>query len=110
MLHSINRASLDWMPKNVWGPIKWKELHYRGLIDLPMDDEKEWFDNFCEALPCPHCREHFAAFVKKKAPDLTSRENFFAWTVAAHNAVNQATGKAQLSVDEARQLHWVEPE
>jgi hypothetical protein len=29
-LKAIDESSLAWMPKSVWGPIKWKELHVRA--------------------------------------------------------------------------------
>jgi hypothetical protein len=105
MRQSINRASLDWMPKSVWGPIKWKELHYRGLVELPMEEEDEWFFAFREGLPCPKCRQHFDDFVKRNPPDFRSRKRFFAWTVTAHNHVNRALGKSTLTLRQARALH-----
>jgi hypothetical protein len=108
-LESINSSSLEWMPKEVWGPIKWRELHYRGLIKLPMDDEWDWFNSFRKGLPCPKCRKHFEMFVQKNPPDLSSRPKFFAWTVAAHNHVNEALHKKTVSVEKARRLHHLPP-
>jgi hypothetical protein len=108
MLKSINAHSLDWMPRSVWGPIKWKELHVRALSPFPMSEEAQWFDAFLAGLPCPKCREHFKGFLEQTPPDFTSREAFFNWTVQAHNFVNEATGKPLLDVDEARSLHVCE--
>jgi len=105
MAETINYRSLEWMPKSVWGPIKWKELHWRALITLPIEEEKAWFDAFMESLPCAKCRLHFAEFVGSQPPDFRSRERFFDWTVRAHNHVNQATGKAVLTMEEARLEH-----
>src|SRR4030095_16034680 len=53
----------------VWGPIKWKELHTRGLIDLSMDEEQKWFETYVEGLPCPKCRSQFQAFLADHPPD-----------------------------------------
>jgi hypothetical protein len=93
------------MPKSVWGPIKWKELHARALSPLPMDDEPPWFEAYLEGLPCPKCRVHFEEFVRRCPPDFDSRDAFFNWTVRAHNHVNQANGKPVLSIDAAHQAH-----
>ena len=105
VLESINDSSLAWMPKEVWGPIKWKELHVRALAPLPMDDEPKWFEAFTKGVPCPKCREHFCSFLEAHPPAFNSREAFFDWTVAAHNFVNSATGKQSVSLSAARQLH-----
>lgn len=102
---SIDKASLEWMPKNVWGPIKWRELHARGLIKLSIAGEQVWFDDFIRGLPCPDCRKHFEAFVLKNPPVLESRRAFFAWTVKAHNHVNAHTGKPLVTVAEAYLIH-----
>jgi hypothetical protein len=105
MLEAIDENSLSWMPKTIWGPIKWKELHVRALSPFPMDEERDWFGAFLAGLPCPKCREHFNVFLEENPPDFSSREAFFEWTVRAHNDVNEATGKRVISVGEARELH-----
>jgi hypothetical protein len=107
---AIDQRSLEWMPKSVWGPIKWKELHTRGLLDLSMDDEQKWFETFVEGLPCLKCRQHFEAFLTEHPPDLSSRPNFFAWTVRAHNHVNEALGKPRMTEEQARQAHSFVPD
>ena len=58
-LKAIDHRSLEWMPKDVWGPIKWRELHARALSNLPMAGEEEWFVAYVEGLPCARCRRHF---------------------------------------------------
>src|SRR4030095_12202561 len=97
----IDKSALAWMPKSVWGPIKWKELHTRALMDAPMAGEEVWFDDFVRGLPCPKCRNHFEEFLKVRPPDMSSRTAFFAWTVNAHNHVNEATKKRLITMDEA---------
>jgi hypothetical protein len=104
MSDPINTASLEWMPKQVWGPIKWKELHTRALIPLSPDELKDWFGGFMASLPCEECRTHFNQWVLDNPPDFTK---FFAWTVAAHNEVNEKTGKPSVSEEEARIIHGV---
>jgi hypothetical protein len=110
MAEAIDEKSLEWMPKSVWGPIKWKELHTRGLIELGMEHEADWFTSFVDGLPCPKCRDHFCAFIEQSPPDFRSRSHFFAWTVAAHNYVNQATQKPSLTVEAALKVHRFDPE
>lgn len=102
---AIDYHSLEWMPKSVWGPIKWRELHCRALAPLPMDQEEEWFRNYREGLPCTKCRTHFENYIAQCPPDFRSRPDFFTWTVNAHNHVNQALGKRHVSLPEARRLH-----
>ena len=102
---AISQSSLEWMPKSVWGPIKWKELHTRALCSLATDNEHEWFAAFVAGLPCPKCREHFKQFVQAQPPDFESRSKFFSWTVAAHNFVNRHNGKPEIPPDIARQMH-----
>jgi hypothetical protein len=70
-----------------------------------MDGEQVWFDDFVRELPCPKCRAHFEEFVQKNPPDLSTREDFFKWTVDAHNAVSLALGKPTVSLDEAKRLN-----
>jgi hypothetical protein len=110
MSDAIDESSLEWMPKSVWGPIKWKELHTRGLVDLPMDNEGRWFSAYVAGLPCTKCRQHFEQFLAAHPPDFKSRHDFFAWTVEAHNFVNEATGHPRLNIDEARKVNRFAPD
>jgi hypothetical protein len=105
MAQAIDHKSLEWMPKSVWGPIKWKELHCRALAPLPMDGEEKWFEAYMQGLPCAKCRTHFEEFIKQNPPDFHSRERFFKWTVRAHNHVNRAHNKPTLKTEEALRLH-----
>lgn len=102
---AIAKGGLAWMPKSVWGPIKWKELHIRGLVSLPLADEETWFAAFLAGLPCPECRHHFEEFLLQAPPNFRTREGFFLWTVRAHNFVNQSMGKPRFSVSEALVMH-----
>lgn len=102
---SISASDLDWMPKAIWGPIKWSELHARALAYLPMAGEQAWFDDFVRGLPCPKCRRHFEVFLEDNPPDLSSRPAFFAWTVQAHNYVNRSKKRPELTLEEALAVH-----
>lgn len=105
---AIETHSLDWMPKAVWGPIKWRELHCRALTNLPMEKEKQWFEQFLKGLPCPKCRNHFGKFLEDKPPQFGRREDFFAWTIDAHNYVNQELGKPLVSLEDAKDIYRCE--
>ena len=102
---SISKHSLEWMPKKVWAQAKWAELHCRALAYLPMEGEQEWFDNFVENIPCPHCLAHFRIFLEKNPPDFSSRPAFFRFTVCAHNYVSRSLGKPEMTVTEALLVH-----
>jgi len=103
---AIDKSALAWMPKSVWGPIKWKELHCRYLTGLPMEGEEQWFNDFIDGLPCPKCRNHFEEYVKEHPPILkTTRIGMFAWTVDAHNHVNFRNGKRIWTIGEALDAH-----
>lgn len=110
MSEAIDEKCLEWMPKSVWGPIKWKELHTRALIDRAMTGEERWFADYVEGLPCAKCRRHFEEFLAQSPPDLRSRPLFFAWTVEAHNFVNEALGKKTFTKEEAHAEHFFPPE
>lgn len=100
MAKAIPSHPLEWMPKSVWGPLKWRELHCRGLAPLPMEGESEWFKSFIESLPCPKCKHHFESFIQQNPPDFSSRPAFFTWTVKAHNFVNRALQKPEVNINE----------
>jgi Asfivirus FAD-linked sulfhydryl oxidase len=107
---AIDKSALAWAPKNVWGPIKWRELHARAMANLPMEGEEKWFESFIQGLPCPKCRHHFEDFVRVHPPVFHSRMEFFIWTVEAHNAVNAATGKRSIGLGEAIEIHRFTPD
>lgn len=100
-MKAIPEHPLQWMPKALWGKLKWFELHARALAYLPMDNEKEWFDSFVQSIPCPKCQAHFELFLKDNPPDLSSRPAFMVWSVKAHNFVNRALQKTELSIEGA---------
>lgn len=104
-MKSIPEHPLQWMPKALWGEIKWRELHARALAYLPMDNEKEWFDSFVQSIPCPKCQAHFELFLKDNPPDFSSRPAFFRWTVSAHSYVNSSLGKTEYTIEQALVAH-----
>ena len=101
----IPESSIAWMPRAVWGPLLWKQLAARALAHLPMEGEKEWFDSFVQSIPCPHCQSHFQLYISKNPPDFSSRPAFFVWQTEAHNFVNRAKRKPELTLAQALAVH-----
>lgn len=95
---AISESSLAWLPKSIWGPLLWRQLHCRALSYLPMKGEQEWFNAFIQSIPCPHCQKHFQLFVEQNPPDFKDRPSFFRWTVLAHNYVNKAKDKKEVDL------------
>ncbi len=76
----------------------WSELHTSVTIEtIPAWEEK--IPNFA----CK-CKAFYNAWRIDHPP---RKDDFFAWTVELHNAVNAKLGKPTLTLDEARQLWMV---
>jgi hypothetical protein len=87
-------------------PLLWRELHLHALKNdnTTEADEREFFKQWMHKIPkigCP-CKTHWVAWYYTQNTDY---RNFFAWSVTAHNAVNERLGKRLWSVEEAR-THW----
>lgn len=97
----------------IWGKSFWTTLHIAalGYPDIPTPDDvatyKLFFENFGNILPCKKCmanyRQHLS--VLPVAPALKSRAALFAWTVNVHNIVNNETGKAEWTIDYAKEFY-----
>ena len=85
----------------------WLELHRRALLEVVEGaNDMPWISKWGLQLPrfttgCK-CNEHWGKWLGANKPDFTTRESYFAWTVKAHNAVNERLKKPQYTVDEAR--------
>lgn len=75
------------------------------MHDPSMAKEKEWFESFVESIPCPKCQHHFESFIEQNPVDYTSRQGFFEWTVRAHNWVNRALNKPEVTFSQAVSDH-----
>jgi hypothetical protein len=78
------------------GQFAWSLLHnYKGC-------DPQWFELWVYFIPSQcDCRDGFQHILKDLPPDFLSPEDFFAWGVALHNAVNAKLGKPQITLDEA---------
>lgn len=88
----------------ITGADLWAGLHRLALNP----DKAEAFTRFLaglrNAIPCGVCRGHWDAWIANNPPD----GDLFAWTVAAHNAVNARLGRPLFHVEEAR-ARWAPP-
>lgn len=88
----------------------WRELHVRALNYVPnVRGDLEWVQAWSTKIPrftkgCS-CNEHWTRWYRANPPDFTSKDTYFAWTVKAHNAVNERTYKPTISVEEAKKLY-----
>jgi hypothetical protein len=77
----------------------WRELHTQTHADAA------WLDAFTLRVPCGDCRGHWKWVLWSERP--LFGEEWFAWTVRAHNAVNFKLGKPELSIQDAR-ARWLD--
>ena len=88
-------SKLNQLPQKIedLGPALWAELH---TVDRP---SAQFFDNWLSRVPsyCG-CADHFREIL---AANPVRWDDFFAWSVEAHNAVNEYLGKPTLSLEEA---------
>jgi hypothetical protein len=76
-----------------WGPLLWERLHTLANAD------DAWFMAWRQQIPCGPCANGFADIIEEMPP--VYGDGWFAWTVAAHNAVNRTLGKPEMTVEEA---------
>ncbi len=82
------------------GPVLWADLHRRAL-GFTGEQDSAWLGRFRERISCPTCRAHWEHMVAAYPPAFGG-DSYFAWTVGRHNDVNRSTGKATMTVEEAR--------
>jgi hypothetical protein len=83
-------------------PATWAEWHIRALAHDGSDDFV-WVQDFLSRVPnitCD-CRRHASEHIREHPPRW---EDYFAWTVEFHNAVNKRLGRSLFSVAEASAL------
>jgi hypothetical protein len=96
----------------LWGPLGWMTLHSVSINypDSPSEIEKKicyrFLEMFGESITCHICKSHFVRMLqtyKVTHPEyLNSKQDFFLFTVRAHNTVNKRLDKPTVkSVAEA---------
>lgn len=87
----------------------WGELHRYALLrwnNWSEDEARKWFEQWQLRLPITGCgcRKHWRELLRTNPPDFSSAKAFFAWTVWAHNTVNEKLKKPTVTVEEAMQI------
>jgi hypothetical protein len=87
----------------IWGPLGWMTLHSVSINypDTPSETEKQicsrFLDMFAETITCHICKSHFSRMLQTYRVThqdyLDSKQNFFLFTVRAHNTVNKRLDK-----------------
>jgi len=83
----------------------WKELHIRAL-KIKINDQR-YLNKFALRIPrytmgC-QCKESWNQWVRMNPP--TFGNDYFTWTVNAHNAINKKLNKKEFTIEEARTLY-----
>jgi hypothetical protein len=84
------------------GPRAWRWLHLRSLDN---GLTPELLAAFSRCIGCMDCRRHFQQ-IQHDIP--FEEKNQFAWSVKAHNAVNESRRVPTMTVERARAL-WTGP-
>jgi hypothetical protein len=94
------------MPPDVWGPIFWDAMHIVSLAYpvQPTDAEKAgakaFFESLTTVIPCPICREHYAAKIKESPIALESKGELIYWVWDIHNQVNVMLKKPTVTIEQ----------
>lgn len=92
---TITQPTID--PRTEAGREAWRRLH------TELQPTSEWFEQEWKPLIPQSCGCSASAnkLLEQCPPRFESREEFFAWSVEYHNAVNRKLRKPEISLDEA---------
>lgn len=82
-----------------FGPALWKSMHsiaYAAPESPSLEEQRDYVDfyrSLGEVIPCPACRTHYKAHLKKHPIDASSRTALAKWVYDLHDAVNKRQGK-----------------
>lgn len=119
---SCNIEKVNYPQTYEWGPHIWRVMHSMSLkagsVSLPLmreDETRAWaalIPALGLMLPCPDCREHFAAWIAGHPikPFLTvpyseKGEWIRRWLYDLHSNVNKRLGKAYVPYDQLAAIH-----
>jgi len=88
----------------------WEQLH-RNALGYRGNDDSVFLTKWASRIPrytkgC-RCKEFWTKWRRANPPDFSSPEAYFAWTVKAHNAVNQKLDRPVWTVEQAL-ARWLE--
>ena len=98
---------------NEWGNNCWRFLHASSFAwpEKPSVDQREsakcFYENLGNMLPCPRCRKHYKAHIRKNPPKVRSREELSMWLVDLHNEVNRSQGRPEIDYGTVKR-HYLE--
>ena len=86
----------------------WKELHTRALQNKGEDDTP-YLTEFSKKIPkytrgCS-CQEFWRIYIRTHPPKFGPNEEYFAWTVECHNAVNKKLNKPTYTIEETKKFY-----
>lgn len=91
------------------GPEQWRKLHtYAAKWNGDKNAATKFLADFDKNIGCGTCQGHWRQMWRETPADLSSRKNFFEWTVAVHNKVNKRIDKPIFDLTEARILYSFE--
>jgi hypothetical protein len=98
--------------RNYWGPLLWESINtiVREYPESPSSEDRQnyklFFQSLGDVLPCPSCRQHYNAHLRKLSIDvaLESRDSLINFIIDLHNEVNKATGKSVMNRETARNI------
>jgi len=88
---------VDLTPRHSFYHALWAECHTK------QDATPDWFADWLNRVPsigCS-CQRDFINYVEANPPDFN---DFYKWSVDAHNFVNEKLGKPELTLDEAKAI------
>lgn len=83
--------------KSKWGPRLWCTLHAMGATMEDAEALRTVLRGLSGALPCPECRQHFAAHLALHPPDFATPQEACNYLFALHNDTNARLGKPALA-------------
>ncbi len=99
---------------DIWGPPFWETLHFVSFsypLQPTADDIRSYFayyNSVSNVLPCPLCREHMKAHIKKHPIEYAlanGRPGLVRWVIDIHNEVNKSLKKDEMTYDEVIELY-----
>lgn len=92
------RAAQDQRTRQMWAM-----LHRFCALPAAKNADRlaEFLIQFDRELPCGDCRRHWRKLLLELPPNIRDP---FAWSVAAHNAINRRLKKREMTIPEARAL------
>ena len=89
------------MSNKLWAPLTWELFHV--IVEKMKEESVPYIKHIiihiitiiCDSLPCPNCREHASATLKryKHYNTLVTKNNFKHWVFDFHNIVNRRINK-----------------